>query len=91
MTPADSMVLESADAAQELIGKNASMPTVLKLAELRMIEWAMREAEGCKNRAAPLLGINRTTLVMKVRAFGMTHRTDWSYPETYPFPEVETG
>jgi len=40
---------------------------MLEAVEARMIEEALERTNGNKNRAAELLGLNRTTLVEKLR------------------------
>jgi DNA-binding NtrC family response regulator len=39
--------------------------------ERRLIDWALKTSDGVKNRAASLLGLNRTTLVEKIRKKGI--------------------
>jgi DNA-binding NtrC family response regulator len=49
----------------------ADMPTVIAEIERQMIGLAMSRATGVKARAADLLGINRTTLVEKMKRLGL--------------------
>jgi two-component system response regulator AtoC len=44
---------------------------LLAAIERHYIEEAMRQASGNKNRAAILLGLNRTTLVEKLKRLGL--------------------
>lgn len=47
------------------------MPKYLTKVEREFVVEALRQTGGVKARAALLLGINRTTLVEKMRKFGM--------------------
>lgn len=47
------------------------LDVILAAAEKRYIESALAEAKGQKKRAADLLGMKRTTLVEKMKRYGM--------------------
>ena len=51
----------------ELPENGADLKTILDAVEERMIGEALERTGGNKNRAAELLGLNRTTLVEKLR------------------------
>jgi DNA-binding NtrC family response regulator len=51
----------------ELPESGADLKTILDAVEERMIGEALERTGGNKNRAAELLGLNRTTLVEKLR------------------------
>ncbi len=52
-------------------GNAVDMPGVIADIERQMITQAMSRADGVKARAAELLGINRTTLVEKIKRLGL--------------------
>jgi two-component system, NtrC family, response regulator PilR len=56
--------IELPQAGVELLG-------LLESIELSLIEQALRRCEGNKTQASALLGLNRTTLVEKMRRHGM--------------------
>jgi DNA-binding NtrC family response regulator len=58
-------------ATTHLPEKGVDMPTVIADIERQMISLAMSRASGVKARAASLLGINRTTLVEKMKRLGV--------------------
>lgn len=84
--PCNPIAIAGADGILEHAELNSSLFEILDKAELRMIEFAMSQTFGNKRKAAGVLGINESTLKMKIKRFKMGFRTDWSYPETYPFP-----
>jgi len=57
--------------APEVTEEGLDMPATVAAIERRMIEQALELAGGVKARAARLLGLNRTTLVEKMKRLGM--------------------
>jgi DNA-binding NtrC family response regulator len=57
----------AAGAASPELGEGVSLDTVLRETEDRLLDEAMKQAGGNKARAAQLLGINRTTLIEKLK------------------------
>lgn len=49
-----------------------NLPATMRDVERWAVTSALREAEGNKTQAAFLLGLNRTTLIEKMRKFSMT-------------------
>ena len=43
--------------------------------ELYYVEWALSEAKNNRNKAARLLGLNRTTIIEKMRKFDILKTT----------------
>lgn len=54
------------------IPQGFNLPNFLADLEIRYIEFALAESSGCKAEAARKLGLNRTTLVEKMRKYGFT-------------------
>ena len=50
----------------------------LEMIEKDLIIEALRECRNNKNEASKLLGIKRTTLVMKMKRYKLIHLTFWS-------------
>ena len=60
----------------DLAAEGFSMPLHLSMIEERLIIQAMKQAEGVKKFAADILGINRTTLVEKIKKRNLSPE-DW--------------
>jgi transcriptional regulator with PAS, ATPase and Fis domain len=59
------------DFSVKVTAKGVDMPKTIADMERKMIEEALALSQGVKARAAALLGLNRTTLVEKMRRLGM--------------------
>ncbi|MCK9173174.1 MAG: sigma-54-dependent Fis family transcriptional regulator, partial [Desulfuromonas thiophila] len=59
------------DGLQDLPEDGINMPQLLRQLENRWIRQALQRSAGVKAQAATLLGINRTTLVEKMRRLGL--------------------
>ncbi len=67
LVPAAGQIFSFAEPGPEGISFNEAVDDF----ERRLIDWALRASDGVKNRAASLLGLNRTTLVEKIRKKGI--------------------
>jgi sigma-54 dependent transcriptional regulator, flagellar regulatory protein len=56
-------------AAEETMGNSLDLRSALEMLERQMIERALQRANGNRTEAAALLGLNRTTLVEKLRKY----------------------
>ena len=64
--------LDLARLREALAPEKPAEPESLEQAERRHIAFALRHTDGNKRRAAQLLGISRSTLLHKVRKYGLT-------------------
>jgi DNA-binding NtrC family response regulator len=72
--------LDLARLREALAPEKPAEPDSLAQAERRHIAFALRHTDGNKRRAAQLLGISRSTLLNKVRKYGLGDRTSGSPP-----------
>lgn len=63
-------------ARQSPTPKRLGLKQRVEMYEKRLIREAMRQAKGVKARAARLLGVKRTTLVLKMQRYGMAQGRD---------------
>jgi transcriptional regulator with GAF, ATPase, and Fis domain len=63
-------LLPMTDICFEIPDEGISLPKLVEAFENRMIEQALKKTDGVKSRAAFLLGLNRTTLVEKLKRRG---------------------
>jgi len=56
---------------QKKVKDNLSLKEIVKLSEKELIEKVLKECRGNRKKAAQVLGINRTTLYNKLKAYGI--------------------
>lgn len=72
----------SIDLFDECENGAASLEERMRGLEKKMVEEALRKAEGNKTKAAKRLGMNRTTFLYKLKALGLEKSEPIRYPQT---------